>query len=62
MGERLEVDAVAFSGCRCLSTSDIGVAVNIFLLDPSLIDDFVVEGNGSGSDLKPEGLISLVKD
>jgi hypothetical protein len=61
MGERLEVDAVAFSGCRCLSTSDIGVAVNMFLA-PSLTGDLVVETNGSGSDLKPEGLISLVKD
>ena len=59
IGERLEEEAVAFSGCRCLSTSDIGVAVNMFL-GPSLSVDFVVDG--SGSDLKPEGLMSLVKD
>ena len=31
-------------------------------LGPSLSVDFVVDGSGSGSDLKPEGLISLVKD
>jgi len=60
MGERLEVDAVAFSGCRCLSTSDIGVAVKMFLLNcPSFGDPTTLSVD---VDLKPEGLISLVKD
>jgi hypothetical protein len=60
MGERLEVDAVAFSGCRCLSTSDIGVAVNMFLLDCLSVGDPTILN--VDVDLKPEGLISLVKD
>jgi hypothetical protein len=49
------VEAVAFSGCRCLSTSDIGVAVKILLICGS--------GDVVGDEsLKAEGLMSLVKD
>jgi hypothetical protein len=64
IGERVEEDASAFpfplelaSPCKCLSTSDIGVAVNIFLLPPG-----TVLSDDGWNDLKAEGLISLVMD
>ena len=62
IGERLEEDAVAFSGCRCLSTSDIGVAVKIFLLVLDCLNVGDLTDLSVDVDLKPEGLISLVKD
>jgi hypothetical protein len=66
IGERVEEDASAFpfplvlaSPCRCLSTSDIGVAVNIFLLPPGTV---LCDDDNGWYDLKAEGLISLVMD